>query len=54
MQRITNTKVINNHYNKTVYTALTVIFGALGDYGIEVSTELQGAAHRQTGIKHIF
>ena len=43
MQRITNTKVINNHYNKTVYTALTVIFVALGDYGIEVSTELQGA-----------
>jgi hypothetical protein len=48
LQRITNTKVINNQYNKTVYTALagaglTIIFVALKDYGINVSTELQGA-----------
>ena len=48
MHRIANTKVINNQYNKTVYTALagaglTIIFVALKDYGIDVSTELQGA-----------
>ncbi|GJM14963.1 MAG: hypothetical protein DHS20C13_02900 [Thermodesulfobacteriota bacterium] len=48
MHRITNTKVINNQYNKTVYTAiagagLTIIFVALKDYGVDVSTELQGA-----------
>lgn len=39
---------MNNQYNKTIYTALvgaglTVIFVGLGDYDIEVSTELQGA-----------
>ena len=44
----TSTKIINNQYNKTVYTALagaglTIIFIALSDYGIDVSTELQGA-----------
>lgn len=48
MQRITNAKVINNQYNKTIYTALagaalTVIFVALKDYGVDVSIELQGA-----------
>lgn len=48
MHKITKTKVINNQYNKTVYTALagaglTIIFVALGDYGVDVSTELQGA-----------
>ena len=48
MDKITNTTVINNQYNKTIYTALagaglTIIFVALGDYGVEVSTELQGA-----------
>jgi len=48
LQRITNAKVINNQYNKTIYTALagaalTVIFVALKDYGVDVSIELQGA-----------
>ena len=48
MDKITNTTIINNQYNKTVYTAiagagLTIIFIALKDYGLEASTELQGA-----------
>lgn len=48
MDKITNTGFINNKYNKTVYTALagaglTIIFIALKDYGVDVSTELQGA-----------
>jgi len=48
LHRITNTKVINNQYNKTVYTAiagagLTIIFIALKDYGVDLSIELQGA-----------
>lgn len=48
LHKIANTKVINNQYNKTVYTALagaglTIIFIALKDYGVDVSTELQGA-----------
>ena len=48
LDRVTSTKIINNQYNKTVYTALagaglTIIFVALSDYGIDVSTELQGA-----------
>lgn len=48
MDKISKTTVINNQYNKTVYTAiagagLTIIFIALKDYGIEASTELQGA-----------
>lgn len=50
MEKVKNTAtgIMNNQYNKTIYTALvgaglTVIFVGLGDYDIEVSTELQGA-----------
>jgi len=48
LDKITNTTIINNQYNKTVYTAiagagLTIIFIALKDYGVDVSIELQGA-----------
>jgi len=48
LDKISKTTVINNQYNKTVYTAiagaaLTIIFIALKDYGVDVSIELQGA-----------
>ena len=48
MNKITGKTVVNNQYNKTIYAALagaalTVVFVALSDYGVSISTELQGA-----------
>ncbi len=43
-----NNKMINNKYNKTIYTAVvgaffTMVFVGLGDYGFDISGELQGS-----------